>query len=126
MSILRDIAARNVLVSSVDCVMLGDFGLSRYMEDSSYYKGRDTVTVTNTHTHTHRFTSAATISYNYCKMSETLFCGRQYSTTIKRLNLGTAVYFFQINLFHVSKPFYFLLKCIDKGVMTVNLQNLWI
>lgn len=35
----RDIAARNVLVSSVDCVKLGDFGLSRYMEDSSYYKG---------------------------------------------------------------------------------------
>ncbi|XP_070702792.1 protein tyrosine kinase 2aa isoform X2 [Pempheris klunzingeri] len=34
----RDIAARNVLVSSADCVMLGDFGLSRYMEDSSYYK----------------------------------------------------------------------------------------
>ncbi|XP_017279315.1 focal adhesion kinase 1 isoform X1 [Kryptolebias marmoratus] len=34
----RDIAARNVLVSTVDCVMLGDFGLSRYMEDSSYYK----------------------------------------------------------------------------------------
>lgn len=38
----RDIAARNVLVSSVDCVMLGDFGLSRYMEDSSYYKGTQT------------------------------------------------------------------------------------
>lgn len=38
----RDIAARNVLVSSVDCVMLGDFGLSRYMEDSSYYKGNET------------------------------------------------------------------------------------
>uniref|UniRef100_A0A8C8A0N3 non-specific protein-tyrosine kinase n=1 Tax=Oryzias sinensis TaxID=183150 RepID=A0A8C8A0N3_9TELE len=35
---LRDIAARNVLVSTVDCVKLGDFGLSRYMEDSSYYK----------------------------------------------------------------------------------------
>ncbi|XP_063055838.1 focal adhesion kinase 1 isoform X3 [Engraulis encrasicolus] len=34
----RDIAARNVLVSNVDCVKLGDFGLSRYMEDSSYYK----------------------------------------------------------------------------------------
>uniref|UniRef100_A0A3B4YKL3 Focal adhesion kinase 1 n=1 Tax=Seriola lalandi dorsalis TaxID=1841481 RepID=A0A3B4YKL3_SERLL len=34
----RDIAARNVLVSTVDCVKLGDFGLSRYMEDSSYYK----------------------------------------------------------------------------------------
>lgn len=38
----RDIAARNVLVSTVDCVMLGDFGLSRYMEDSSYYKGSKT------------------------------------------------------------------------------------
>ncbi|XP_032875810.1 focal adhesion kinase 1 isoform X32 [Amblyraja radiata] len=34
----RDIAARNVLVSSLDCVKLGDFGLSRYMEDSTYYK----------------------------------------------------------------------------------------
>lgn len=38
--IFRDIAARNVLVSTVDCVKLGDFGLSRYMEDSSYYKGK--------------------------------------------------------------------------------------
>lgn len=36
----RDIAARNVLVSSTDCVKLGDFGLSRYMEDSTYYKGK--------------------------------------------------------------------------------------
>ncbi|XP_047639133.1 focal adhesion kinase 1 isoform X19 [Phacochoerus africanus] len=34
----RDIAARNVLVSANDCVKLGDFGLSRYMEDSTYYK----------------------------------------------------------------------------------------
>uniref|UniRef100_A0A3B3QKH1 non-specific protein-tyrosine kinase n=1 Tax=Paramormyrops kingsleyae TaxID=1676925 RepID=A0A3B3QKH1_9TELE len=34
----RDIAARNALVFSTDCVKLGDFGLSRYMEDCSYYK----------------------------------------------------------------------------------------
>lgn len=40
MSSTRDIAARNVLVSSTDCVKLGDFGLSRYMEDSTYYKGK--------------------------------------------------------------------------------------
>lgn len=39
----RDIAARNVLVSATDCVKLGDFGLSRYMEDSTYYKGRLTL-----------------------------------------------------------------------------------
>ncbi|XP_014260187.2 focal adhesion kinase 1 isoform X2 [Cimex lectularius] len=34
----RDIAARNVLVASEDCVKLGDFGLSRWVEDQSYYK----------------------------------------------------------------------------------------
>lgn len=39
----RDIAARNVLVSATDCVKLGDFGLSRYMEDSTYYKGEWTL-----------------------------------------------------------------------------------
>ncbi|KAK9511292.1 hypothetical protein O3M35_005872 [Rhynocoris fuscipes] len=34
----RDIAARNVLVASEDCVKLGDFGLSRWVEERSYYK----------------------------------------------------------------------------------------
>ncbi|XP_023933650.1 focal adhesion kinase 1 isoform X1 [Lingula anatina] len=34
----RDIAARNVLVSAPDCVKLGDFGLSRWVEEQSYYK----------------------------------------------------------------------------------------
>ncbi|XP_048256196.1 focal adhesion kinase 1-like isoform X4 [Haliotis rufescens] len=34
----RDIAARNVLVSGHDCVKLGDFGLSRWVEEQSYYK----------------------------------------------------------------------------------------
>ncbi|XP_017511303.2 protein-tyrosine kinase 2-beta isoform X4 [Manis javanica] len=34
----RDIAVRNVLVASAECVKLGDFGLSRYIEDEEYYK----------------------------------------------------------------------------------------
>ncbi|XP_013874918.1 protein tyrosine kinase 2 beta, b isoform X2 [Austrofundulus limnaeus] len=34
----RDIAVRNVLVASPECVKLGDFGLSRYIEAEEYYK----------------------------------------------------------------------------------------
>lgn len=35
----RDIAVRNILVAKPDCVKLGDFGLSRYIEEEEYYKG---------------------------------------------------------------------------------------
>ncbi|XP_015242030.1 PREDICTED: protein-tyrosine kinase 2-beta-like isoform X2 [Cyprinodon variegatus] len=34
----RDIAVRNILVASAECVKLGDFGLSRYVDDQEYYK----------------------------------------------------------------------------------------
>ncbi|XP_023276021.1 protein-tyrosine kinase 2-beta-like [Seriola lalandi dorsalis] len=34
----RDIAVRNVLVASHECVKLGDFGLSRYIDEQEYYK----------------------------------------------------------------------------------------
>ncbi|XP_036898144.1 protein-tyrosine kinase 2-beta isoform X2 [Sturnira hondurensis] len=34
----RDIAVRNILVASPECVKLGDFGLSRYIEEEDYYK----------------------------------------------------------------------------------------
>uniref|UniRef100_A0A8C4IWA9 non-specific protein-tyrosine kinase n=1 Tax=Dicentrarchus labrax TaxID=13489 RepID=A0A8C4IWA9_DICLA len=34
----RDIAVRNVLVASPKCVKLGDFGLSRYVDEHEYYK----------------------------------------------------------------------------------------
>lgn len=34
----RDIAAQNVLISSNDCVKLGNIGLSWYMEDNTYYE----------------------------------------------------------------------------------------
>uniref|UniRef100_A0A665VBB5 non-specific protein-tyrosine kinase n=1 Tax=Echeneis naucrates TaxID=173247 RepID=A0A665VBB5_ECHNA len=34
----RDIAVRNVLVASPECVKLGDFGLSRYIDEQEYYK----------------------------------------------------------------------------------------
>ena len=36
----RDVAARNILVFSSTCIKLGDFGLSRYMEDQNYYTGK--------------------------------------------------------------------------------------
>lgn len=34
----RDIAVRNILVASPECVKLGDFGLSRYVDEQEYYK----------------------------------------------------------------------------------------
>ena len=35
----RDIAARNVLVTTPDSVKLADFGLSRWLEENEYYVG---------------------------------------------------------------------------------------
>ncbi|KAK7893220.1 hypothetical protein WMY93_022372 [Mugilogobius chulae] len=34
----QDIAVRNILVASPQCVKLGDFGLSRYIDEHEYYK----------------------------------------------------------------------------------------
>lgn len=50
----RDIAVRNVLVASPDCVKLGDFGLSRYVDEQEYYKGK---------THTHRQCLSQSVSH---------------------------------------------------------------
>lgn len=35
----RDIAARNVLMATHDVIKLGDFGLSRGLDDADYYVG---------------------------------------------------------------------------------------
>ena len=37
----RDIAARNVLVCTPKCVKLADFGLSRWVDEQAYYKGKN-------------------------------------------------------------------------------------
>ena len=39
--LIRDIAARNVLVCTPKCVKLADFGLSRWVDEQAYYKGKD-------------------------------------------------------------------------------------
>ena len=42
---IRDIAARNVLVCTPKCVKLADFGLSRWVDEQAYYKGKDKIAV---------------------------------------------------------------------------------
>ena len=39
----RDIAARNVLMATHDVIKLGDFGLSRGLDDADYYVGESMV-----------------------------------------------------------------------------------
>lgn len=51
----RDIAVRNILVASPECVKLGDFGLSRYVDDQEYYKGAQVSNVCRSQNKCHVF-----------------------------------------------------------------------
>ncbi|XP_074471031.1 protein tyrosine kinase 2 beta, b isoform X2 [Sebastes fasciatus] len=77
----RDIAVRNVLVASPDCVKLGDFGLSRYIEDEEYYKASVTRLpikwMAPESINFRRFTSASDVWMFAVCMWEIMSCGNQ-------------------------------------------------
>ncbi|KAM8726490.1 protein tyrosine kinase 2 beta, b isoform 2-T5 [Acanthopagrus schlegelii] len=77
----RDIAVRNVLVASPDCVKLGDFGLSRYIEDEEYYKASVTRLpikwMAPESINFRRFTSASDVWMFAVCMWEIMSCGQQ-------------------------------------------------
>lgn len=64
----RDIAVRNVLVASAECVKLGDFGLSRYVDEQEYYKG----------TSTHSFPACIYSFFFYTNVCETQNMSRDF------------------------------------------------
>ncbi|XP_060908129.1 protein tyrosine kinase 2 beta, b isoform X2 [Labrus mixtus] len=77
----RDIAVRNVLVASPDCVKLGDFGLSRYIEDEEYYKASVTRLpikwMAPESINFRRFTSASDVWMFAVCVWEIMSCGQQ-------------------------------------------------
>uniref|UniRef100_A0A8C3G7V4 non-specific protein-tyrosine kinase n=1 Tax=Cyclopterus lumpus TaxID=8103 RepID=A0A8C3G7V4_CYCLU len=77
----RDIAVRNILVASPDCVKLGDFGLSRYIEDEEYYKASVTRLpikwMAPESINFRRFTTASDVWMFAVCMWEIMSCGQQ-------------------------------------------------
>ncbi|XP_068433875.1 protein tyrosine kinase 2 beta, b isoform X2 [Clinocottus analis] len=77
----RDIAVRNILVASADCVKLGDFGLSRYIEDEEYYKASVTRLpikwMAPESINFRRFTTASDVWMFAVCMWEIMSCGQQ-------------------------------------------------
>ncbi|KAM8832488.1 protein tyrosine kinase 2 beta, b isoform 1-T6 [Spinachia spinachia] len=77
----RDIAVRNILVASADCVKLGDFGLSRYIEHEEYYKASVTRLpikwMAPESINFRRFTTASDVWMFAVCMWEIMSCGQQ-------------------------------------------------
>uniref|UniRef100_A0AAQ4RBY7 non-specific protein-tyrosine kinase n=1 Tax=Gasterosteus aculeatus aculeatus TaxID=481459 RepID=A0AAQ4RBY7_GASAC len=77
----RDIAVRNILVASADCVKLGDFGLSRYIEHEEYYKASITRLpikwMAPESINFRRFTTASDVWMFAVCMWEIMSCGQQ-------------------------------------------------
>ncbi|KAG9282828.1 protein-tyrosine kinase 2-beta-like [Astyanax mexicanus] len=77
----RDIAVRNVLVATPECVKLGDFGLSRYIENEEYYKASITRLpikwMAPESINFRRFTTASDVWMFAVCMWEMMSCGQQ-------------------------------------------------